>query len=252
MALLSAARLSLVLAIRLSPMEIQESILRNVHLLMGWQASPRYSDRRGELTEHLRQVAGSDNEWSWDGPMTLVSGEEKGIDLALSPTELILATEAPSQELGDVPERVASFVLDQLAIPEVRLVGAGCAWLAPVSGRDDLNSWLSANLGAFGTPALYDAFGGKPSSFIFEAEIEEEGFSFDLELRPLTASEAAASDDFKSEEEDSFPPVALYLEVIRSEVGDLAADAAARSFASNLEKVLTAAQKFDLALREKL
>ncbi len=233
-------------------MEIQESVLRNIHLLLGWRASPRYADFRGELTEQLRAVAGSDSEWTWDGPMTLVSGEERGIDLALSPSELIIATESPSQDLEDLPTRLAASVLDQLAISEVRLVGAGSVWLAPVADLKDLNDWLADNLGAFGKPGLYDAFGGKPSTFNFEAEIEDEDFSYDVELRSITASEAASSDDFKSDEEDSFPPAALYLEVIRSEVGDITAAAASQAFGSNLEKALAAARKFDLALRGQL
>lgn len=233
-------------------MEIQESVLRNIHMIIGWQPSPRYADVRGALTEELLKVVGADGEWHWDGPMTLVIGEESGIDLAVSPSELVLASESPNIDLGELPAQVAGLVIQALAIQKVMLVGAGAVWLAPVSAKDELNEWLGGQLGSLGKPGLYDAFGGKPEAFSLEAEIRDESFSFDVEVKPVTAAEAAESDDFRSDEEEDFPPAALYLEVIRSELSEATTAEAPTAFTANLTKVVEASKKFDSAIREGL
>jgi len=233
-------------------MEIQESVLRNIHMIVGWQASPRYADVRGALTEELLKLVGSESDWHWEGPTTLVIGEASNIDLAVSPSELVLASESTDVELGDLPAQAASLVIEALSIKEPRLIGAGAIWLAPVSASEELNEWLGSRLGSLGKPGLYDAFGGKPSAFSLEAEISDKEFSYDVELKPITAAEAAESDDFRSDEEDDFPPAALFMEVIRSEVSEAPAADAPTVFADNLDKVITASQRFDAAIREGL
>lgn len=233
-------------------MELQESVLRNVHLILGWPATPRYVDIRGALTEQLRELAGPENDWTWDGPLTFVTDEVQRIDFALSPSELVIATEASNIELADLPQRLAALVLSELAIDEVRLIEAGSVWLAPASDIEGLNDWFSDRLGTLGRPSVYDAFGGKPDSFALETEIVADGFSYGVELKPLTGSDAAEADEFKSDEEDDFPPAAMYLEVTRSQAGEIALDTAVQAFADNLEKALMAAQKFDSAIREGL
>jgi hypothetical protein len=182
--------------------------------------------------------------------MTYVLGEESGIDLALSPTEMVIATESPNAELGSLPTQMASLVLEQMGIGEVRLIGAGVVWLAPVADTGELNDWLSSKLGSFGEPQTYDAFGGRPSLVALNSEIQHEGFSYDVEVKPISASEAAESDEFKSDDEGDFPPAALYLEVRRSEAGEMAASSAPEAYLANLNKVITAGQKFDSAIRK--
>jgi hypothetical protein len=232
--------------------ELHESILRNVHLIIGWPASPLYADSRGALTEFLREAAGPENDWVWDGPMTFVTDEERGIDFALGPSELLIATEASSIELEDLPQQLAATVLEHLAVRTVRLVGAGSVWLAPASSAEELTEWLSGQLGTLGRPGTYDAFGGKPSSLGLDAEIEGDNFSYEVELKPMTGADAAGADEFKSDEEDDFPPVALYLDVTRSSAGDIPVEAAPQAFADNLNKAIGAAKKFDSAIREGL
>lgn len=233
-------------------MEIQESVLRNIHAILGWPAAPRYADVRGELTEQLMELAGPESDWNWDGALTLVVNEATRIDLALTPTELIIATEAPTMELGDLPARVATLLLERMHIEAVRLIGAGSVWLAPVAAIDELNSWLASQLGTLGKPGVYDAFGGKPSAFTLKAKVEGDELSYDVELKPITASEAAAADDFMSDEEGDFPPAALYLEVARSQFGEIPAGEAPRIFADNLKKAMNAAQTFDMTIRAAL
>lgn len=233
-------------------MEMQEAVLRNLFMIIGWSATPRYADLRGSLTEELLSLAGPEAEWHWDGAQTLITEEKSGFNLALSPTEVLIAIEPADQELGDLPNRIASLILERLPIKSALLIGAGSVWLSPVSDVGELNEWLAGEMGNIGKPGLYDAFGGRPSKFHLKAEIEDEKFVFDVDLRPITAADAAESDDFLSDEEDDFPPAALYLEVKRTERDEIDAELAAEKFADNLERSLAAAKKFDTAIRQGL
>jgi hypothetical protein len=233
-------------------MELQESVLRNVGAILGWQPSPRYVDYRGRLTERLRELVGPDSDWSWEGPAAIISSDDEAINVALSPTELIVFSEGTAPDLGKLPAEAASAVLEQLALSEALLIGSSSTWLAAASSKEELTSWLAESLGGLGRPALYDAFGGKPSSFSFQADVEEDDLGSEIELKSITAAEAAEGDDLMSEDEEDFPPVALYLEVRRVRIGKLETSDAAQWFGESLEKNLIAAQKFDAALREGL
>ncbi|HET7483815.1 MAG TPA: hypothetical protein VFJ64_00395 [Solirubrobacterales bacterium] len=233
-------------------MELQESVLRSIGGIVGWKASPRYADYRGRLTERLLELVGPEGDWSWDGPGTLVYSEEREVSVAISPTELVIFSDTTAPDLGSLPGEVASMVLEQLAIPEVQLIGSGSSWLAAASSEEDLNSWLAESLGSLGRAGLYDPFGGRPNSFAFQAGIGDDDLGYEIELKPMTASEAAAGEDLMSDDEADFPSIALYLEVRRAKVGELKSSDAVQWFGESLEKNLIAAQKFDAALREDL
>lgn len=233
-------------------MELQEAVLRNIAVILGWQSSPRYADCRGLLTERLRDLIGPESDWTWDGPMSLLSSSDESVNVALSPTELVVLAEGAAPNLGSLPAAAASAVLEQLGIQEVFLVGSNSIWLAPASSHDELNAWLAENLGPFGRPGLYDAFGGKPSSFALQVDVGGDDLGHEIELRSTTAAEVAEGDDLLSDDEEDFPPVSLYLEVRRAKTGEMKAADAIRALDENLEKTVLATQRFDAAIREDL
>lgn len=233
-------------------MELQEPVLRSVGVIAGWQASPLYADYRGQLTERIRELLGPDNEWTWDGPSTLVHSEEREVSVGLGPAEFIVFSETQAPDLGDLPTDVADCVLSQLAMPSVDVIGSASIWLAPASSEEELNSWLAERFGSLGKPALYDGFGGKPKSFSFQADIGDDDLGYEVELQSMTAAEAAEGEDLMSEDEAGFPPVSLYLEVRYAKTGQLKSDDAVQWIGEALKKNLAAAQKFETALREDL
>lgn len=230
----------------------QESILRSVGVIAGWEASPLYADYRGRLTERFRELLGSDNDWAWDGASTLVFSEERGVSVGVSPTDFIVFSEKLAPDLGDLPAEASAYVLDQLSIPSVSVIGSASIWLAPASTEEKLNDWLAECMGPLGQPVIYDGFGGKPRSFSFQADIGDDDLGYEVELQPMTAAEAAEGEDLMSEDEADFPPVSLYLEVRRAKAGQFDSGDAVQLISEALEKNLTAAQKFDAALRATL
>jgi hypothetical protein len=233
-------------------MEIQEPVLRSVDLILGWDASPRYADYRGQLTEQLRELLGQESDWSWDGPITAVTNDDLGIDVSLSPTELLVISERTEPDLGSVPEQAASIVLEQLSIARTTFLGAASTWLSAVSSTKELTAWLGGELGRLGRTQLYEALGARPTSYVVQAQVEHDDFLHSVELKPMTGSEAAEGDDFMGDEEDDFPPASLFLEVRRSKAAELDAKDGVQLFNENLDKNLAAAEQFDVALREDL
>jgi len=231
-------------------MDLQESVIRQVHTLVGWPASPRYSDIRGRLTEKLLTVVDADEEWGWDGPMTAVWSEGETIHLAVTPSELVVAIEDPEVDPIALCRDVISVVREELRIAKFEFLGSSSIRLAPAPSIGELNAWLAERMGSLGRYANYDPFGGKPKSLGIQVEFGDDDFSYDVDLRAMTASEAAEGDDFFSEREDDFPPAALLLEVRRSRLAEIEASKALDLWEESLTKNLEAGERFDAILRE--
>lgn len=227
-------------------MELQEPVLRGLSGLLTWTATPRYPDVRGALAERLLEVIDGLDDWTFEGPMTLVGNEERGLHVFVEAGHCLALSEDP--EDGRAAVTLASCfeaVIDTLEPRELRASGARSTWLSAASSDSELVGWLEDRLGLGESRKLFDPFGGKPSSLRLMASFGASPSDWDVEIRPMSAAEAAEGGDFIVDDESNYPPASLFVEVSRDRlISGLAAGEIVEQWRTDVERNIDAARKF--------
>lgn len=196
------------------PVELQEPSLRVLVVHFSWPNAPRFPDTRGALTDVLRGVTGSADDWMWDGPLVATWQDERQLHLIATSTGLDIVSEAPEDPVsiaqGVLPAVMEILNLDQCAC------GAAAVWLLAAPDLREASAALEARLAHSDLRTVLEPIGGRPSRFAVDLTFEDQDLRTQLEIKPVDAEYLSDGPEFLSElEVADLPPAAGFFRLRR-------------------------------------